>query len=470
MNGARRTPPRSADRPEVPTSDGLRVRALRTPHRFRGGDDLVVVLLAALDAADERVVDGDVVCVASKVVALAEGALITPPATDTDSDVADPREVVRRLARDRAAEVVADAAWVTVTRTHHGFVAANGGIDRSNVPGEAWLDLPEDPDASAEALRTTIRARTGCDVGVIVTDTFGRPWRLGQTDVALGAAGVAVLRDERGSTDLDGRTLGVTMSAVGDAIAAAADLVRSKASATPFVLVRGLAHLTVASGGTPGLGADLVRPLDEDLFRRGGAEAALEGLLARRTVRAFEEGRAVPDALLAEAVAHATTAPAPHHTRPFRIIRLAAPTRTRLLDAMADRWRGDLRADGVDEATIATRIARSDALHRRAPELLVALVDLADAHRYPDERRGRAERDLFVLAGGAALEALLVALAARGLGAAWTSASVFDPDSVRAVLSLPPTLEPIGLVAVGWPDGAVPRRSSPTADGVLEQR
>lgn len=461
MTGPKRRPP-------VPAAE-LRVRALPTPHRFRPGEPLVSTLLEALAAAGESLADGDVICVASKVVALTEGALIGPPEVGEDGSGEDPRARVRMLARERATEIVAESPWVTVTRTAHGFVAANGGIDRSNVPGDVWLDLPRDPDASAAGLRDGLRAATGRAVGVIVTDTFGRPWRLGQTDVALGAAGVAVLRDERGMTDLDGRRLDVTVAAVGDAIASAADLVRTKASATPFVLVRGLAHLTDAGDATAGRGADLVRPLEEDLFRRGAAEAALDGLVARRTVRSFDVGRPVPGALIAEAAAHASTAPAPHHTRPWRFLHLAPTTRTRLLDAMADAWRDDLRADGLDADTIERRIDRSDALHRRAPELLAAFVDLGDAQPYLDTRRARAERDLFVLAGGAALEALLVALAARGLGAAWTSASVFAPGTVRAALTLPATWEPIGLIAVGWPEGHVPRRPTPSAEGVLDQ-
>lgn len=461
-----------SDRGAPSTAGGteLRVRALATAHRFGPGDDLVAALLGALAAAAETLDDGDVVCVASKVVALAEGALLGAPDVADTGGPSDPTVLVRALARARAVEVVAESPWVTVTRTHHGFVAANGGIDRSNVPDGGWLDLPEDPDASAARLRDGIAAVTGRDVGVVVTDTFGRPWRLGQTDVALGAAGLTVLRDERGTTDLDGRPLGVTVSAVGDAIAAASDLVRSKASATPFVLVRGLAHLTAAGGATAAPAADLIRPLEEDLFRRGAAESALDGIVTRRTVRAFDRERRVPDDVIVEAVAHATTAPAPHHTRPWRFVRLTATTRTRLLDAMADAWRDDLRGDGLPADAIAARIARSDALHRGAPELLAAFVDLADAHRYPDARRTRAERDLFVLSGGAALEALLVALAARGVGAAWTSASVFAPEVVRVALEVPEKWEPIGLVAIGWPAGAVGRRAAPAADGVLEAR
>jgi coenzyme F420-0:L-glutamate ligase/coenzyme F420-1:gamma-L-glutamate ligase len=451
---------------------GLQVHAVVCSHRFRPGDDLAAHLLMAITEAGLTLEDGDIVCVASKVVALTEGALIgADEVRDATQETGqDEREIVRTLARARAREIVAEAPWVTVTRTAHGFVAANGGIDRSNVPDDGWLELPHDPDASAATLRALIVERTGHDVGVVITDTFGRPWRLGQTDVALGAAGVAVLRDERGTTDLDGRTLGVTISAVGDALAGTADLVRSKASATPFVLVRGLAELTAGGGALPGRGADLVRPLDEDLFRRGAAESVIEGLAARRTVRSLDPDRPVRPALLEEAVAAATTAPAPHGTRPWRFIRLTAPTRMRLLDAMSDAWEATLIEDGLDPDEISGRLTRSAALHRTAPELLAAFVDLAEARRSGDARRDAVERDLFLLSGGAAVEALLVALSARGLGATWTSSSVACPGPVREVLGVPDAWEPLGMVAVGWPAASVAPRSTPSTDGVLEVR
>jgi len=460
MSGTDRTPLAPAD----PAHARYKVVALPSTHRFQPGDDLLAPLLGALATAGTALEDGDVLCVASKAVALTEGALL---ASDPGTTGGTPLDEVRALARARAVEIVAESPWVAVTRTHHGFVAANGGIDRSNVPGSGWLDLPADPDASAARLRNAIAEATGRDVAVLVTDTFGRPWRLGQTDVALGAAGLAVLRDERGTSDLEGRTLEVTVGAVADAVAGAADLVRTKASGTPFVLVRGLLALTAAGGAAIGRGADLIRPLEEDLFRRGGAEAVIHGITARRTVRRFDRHRTVPDETLLEAVAAASTAPAPHHSRPWRFVRVDDATRGPLLDRMADAWRSDLRSDGMNEMMIDTRLAGSDALHREAPVLIAAFVDLSSAHAYPDARRTRAERDLFILSGGAAIEALLVALGARGLGAAWTSSITFCPDVVRRELGLPSTWEPLGTIVIGWPEEPVEPRSSLTADGLL---
>jgi coenzyme F420-0:L-glutamate ligase / coenzyme F420-1:gamma-L-glutamate ligase len=423
----------------VSAAPRVEVIALPTDHRVTVGDDLATLVVEAADRNGVALTDGDVVCVASKVVALAEDRLVPLPDAD------DPKAARRALARQTAARIVADSPWVLVTQTQHGFVAANDGIDASNVTAGMALLLPADPDASAAAIRARLQELTGVDVGVLITDTFGRPWRMGQTDVALGAAGVAVLRDERGGADLDGAPLEVTVAALADEVAGAADLVRTKASGTPFVVVRGMPNHTPV-----GTGQDLVRPADEDLFRFGGARAVVEGIRDRRTVRAFDN-RPVPGELLADAVAAAVTAPAPHHTRPWRFLQLRPDTRHRLLDAMAAHWRDDLASDGLDDATIDRRIERSDAILRTAPELLAAFVELDGAHDYPDDRRTRAEEEMFLLTGGAALGALQVALSTHGLGAAWISSTLFCPDTVRASLDLPDTWLPLGMVAVGWP-------------------
>lgn len=442
----------------APVSAPVTIVALPTAHRFAAGDDLATHLLAALDDARVELRDHDVVCVASKVVSLAEGALVALPGDDPAAR--------RRLAADIATTVVAASPQVLVTRTRHGFVAANGGIDTSNVPAGHALLLPDDPDASADRLRRDLRTRTGADVGVVITDTFGRPWRVGQTEVALGVAGTVALRDERGTADLDDRQLAVTQAAVADEIAGAADLVRAKASGTPFVVVRGLPPST----GPHGSGQDLVRPAEEDLFPAGGPTASERAVAIRRTVRSFDPDRPVPTDALRAAIAAAARSPAPHHTRPWRIVRVRTTTRTRLLDAMAARWAEDLRADGVAPEIIARRQRRSDEVLRHAPELLAPFVVLDGADDYPDARRATAERDLFLLSGGAALQSLQVVLAGHGLGAAWLSASAFCPDTVREVLRLEPTWQPIGLVAVGWPASPAAPPRTIDLDEVLIER
>jgi coenzyme F420-0:L-glutamate ligase/coenzyme F420-1:gamma-L-glutamate ligase len=241
---------------------------LPTDHRVAVGDDLAPLVLDAAARAGVALADGDVLCVASKVVSKAEGAFADlPPAEDVHA-------ARRQLAAREAVRIVADTPWVLVVETRHGFVCANAGIDTSNVAGGRALLLPDDPDAAAADLRAALAETAGVDVGVVVTDTFGRPWRMGQTDVALGAAGITALRDERGSVDLEGHALEVTVVAVADELAAAADLVRRKADGTPFVLIRG------ADAAGDGTGRDLIRPAAEDTFRHGGATAVEAAVFA----------------------------------------------------------------------------------------------------------------------------------------------------------------------------------------------
>lgn len=230
----------------------------------RPGDDL-----GALISSRSKLATGDVLVVAQKVVSKSEGRLISlqtvnasPEAVSIAANLVaapDPRMV--QVILDESVRVLRSHR-VLITETRHGFVCANGGVDQSNVPGEDVVTLlPEDPDASASGLRSRLRQLTGIEVGVIVSDTFGRPWRLGIVNVALGVAGLPALLDLRGSLDSTGRELHATVLAIADELAAAAGLVMGKTARTPAVIVRGLR--TQGSG----TGRDLVRPAAEDLFR-----------------------------------------------------------------------------------------------------------------------------------------------------------------------------------------------------------
>ncbi|WP_447948550.1 coenzyme F420-0:L-glutamate ligase [Microbacterium maritypicum] len=245
------------------SSPVLTVFALEGIPEIRAGDDLVEIIR---HAAEGRVHTGDILVVTSKIVSKAEGR--TVPATTRDEVIA--QETVRVVA-----ERAHPGGVTRIVQNRNGLVMAAAGVDASNVDDDVVLLLPEDPDASALRLRNGVRDMLGIEVGVIVSDTFGRPWRLGQTDVAIGAAGVAVMVDLAGTADANGRTLSVTAPAVGDEIAAAADLVKGKTGGTPVAVVRGLAHLVTAEA-PPG-GAALIRPLEDDLFSTGTAEAFAAG-------------------------------------------------------------------------------------------------------------------------------------------------------------------------------------------------
>lgn len=256
------------DRHVTSIGPSFSVFALDGLPEFHPGDDLAGILT---DALTDIAGDGDILAITSKIISKVEGRIIQA----ADREDAITAETVRLVAQ----RPHADGRGVTrIVENRQGLVMAAAGVDASNAPEGHVLLLPDDPDRSARELAAILRARLGIRLGVILTDTIGRPWREGQTDAAIGAAGVVTLHDLAGTTDANGQPLTVTAPAVADELAAAADLVKGKAAARPVAIIRGLDHL-VTELDAPGA-RSLIRPSERDMFRQGSAEAYAEGYRA----------------------------------------------------------------------------------------------------------------------------------------------------------------------------------------------
>jgi coenzyme F420-0:L-glutamate ligase/coenzyme F420-1:gamma-L-glutamate ligase len=336
----------------------LEIRPVTGIGEVRPGDDLAELIAEAAPWLR----DGDVLVVTSKIVSKAEGRFVELPDDEPGRAAAREAALVAETAR-----VVARRGPVRVVQTHHGFVMAAAGIDASNVEPSRLVLLPKDPDASARALRAALRDRCGRRVAVIVSDTMGRAWRHGQTDMALGAAGIPPVRDHRGEVDRFGNELQVTEIAVVDQLAGAGELVKGKLDGVPVAVVRGYPGLHGDEPDGPGVAA-LIRDAASDLFPLGAAEARAAG---RRDAATLPEGArpageppADPAAAVAAAISAVAGAVAPgtrfttgSGVRGHEItVRLAAPpdgTALVRLGADLHRLRAALAAEGLASTVVA---------------------------------------------------------------------------------------------------------------------
>jgi coenzyme F420-0:L-glutamate ligase/coenzyme F420-1:gamma-L-glutamate ligase len=350
-------------------TDGIAVLPVQGIGEVVPGTDLAAVITTAAPWLR----DGDILVVTSKIVSKAEGQLVDVPTGGAE------REQVRvEVLGAETARTVARRGHTRIVQTHHGFVMASAGIDASNVDRSQLVLLPKDPDASARSLRSALRERFGLNVGVIVSDTMGRPWRNGLTDVALGAAGLDAIRDYRGELDPYGNEMQVTQVAVVDELSAAGDLVKGKFDQVPVAVVRGF-PLGPSSPDGPGA-AVLVRDAQHDLFSLGTAEARAEGLNRAATLADTAFGPADAEADVEAAVARALALVS---VSPATTVSPAGPGATPVgtMRALDFRTTGSPIALGMDVHRVRCALAAEGLATAWLPERAVLAIGLPDDPR-----------------------------------------------------------------------------------------
>lgn len=252
------------------TRTSIQIYGLDGLPQVRPGDDLADLIGQSIETNGLPLEDGDILVVTHKIVSKAEGQLVELPSVEPSALALqwaaewdkDPRQV--EVVLREAKRIVRMERGILIAETGHGFICANAGVDASNVHAETVCLLPRDPDASAESLRSALAMRFGASIGVVISDSFGRPWRNGIVNVAIGVAGIPALADYRGHTDAAGYSLHVTVLAIADELAAAAELIMNKLDAKPVALIRGYRFPIEAE---PGAARDLVMDPSRDLFR-----------------------------------------------------------------------------------------------------------------------------------------------------------------------------------------------------------
>lgn len=422
------------------------------------GDDLASIVLRGLETSGRELRSGDVLVIAQKIVSKSQGRLMrldqvvpSPAAIQLAREVGKDARVVQ-LILDESRAVVRKRPGVLIVEHRLGFILANAGIDFSNVDqcsgGDQFaLLLPEDPDATCDQLRRQLKDATGADVGVIINDSHGRAFRNGAIGVAIGVAGIEALTDLRGRHDLFRRPLQTSEVGTADELASAASLLMGQAGeGRPIVLISGLSLPAVE-----GRARQLVRPSQIDLFRGddgGGWEAVAMG---RRSIRRYRPDP-VPQPVIDKMIRIAVCAPSAHNRQPWRFVILKeAAERERLARAMGERLREDRLRDGDPVDAVEADYERSVSRIVRAPLAVLVCATVDDMDVYPDERRSAAERQMAVQSTAMAMQNLLLAAHAEGLGTSIMCAPLFCPGTVRSSLNLQASWQPQALITMGYP-------------------
>jgi coenzyme F420-0:L-glutamate ligase/coenzyme F420-1:gamma-L-glutamate ligase len=429
------------------------------------GDNIPNLILESIKKKELHIRDGDILVIAQTLISKSNGRTrnlneiecnekamklhktYSAKSRSQGLPLKDPRLIQAIL---EESQDIIKAEHVLITETKHGFICADAGIDKSNVEGKDTISLlPENPDKDAENIRITIKEKTSKDIGVIISDSFGRPFRIGAVGVAIGVSGINPILDMRGKEDLFGYELQSTMIAQVDSLASAAQLVMGEANeGIPAVLIRGYKFNLNKEAKIE----SILRKKELDLFREPIKENLINVMKNRRSYKYEFEKKKVERKTVEECIEIARWAPSAHNGQHWRYTILENnDIRKTLIDKMNQKLKDDLKKEGKGVDFINFKIRKTRDKFIEAPLLILLCLDKRALETYTDKERIFNEFILGVQSISCSASYLLLALEIKKLAACWYCAPLFAKDEVRTILNLPETYVPMAFFAVGYP-------------------
>ncbi|MFX0164010.1 MAG: coenzyme F420-0:L-glutamate ligase [Candidatus Hodarchaeota archaeon] len=445
--------------------NGIELIGLEDIPIVKKDDDIAKIIIESLNKMDLSLFDGDILVIAQSLISKSNGRtrnlnhitpsekaleifkIITPKSKSQGLPLKDPKLI--QLILDESKEII-KAEHVLITETKHGFICADAGIDKSNIEGKEIVSLlPEDPDQDAEKIRKRLKKETSKEIAIIISDSFGRSFRIGAVGTAIGVSGINPILDMRGKKDLFGYELQTTITGQVDSLASAAQLVMGEANeGIPVVLIRGY-KFEINENATI---KSILRKKAIDLFREPMQEKLITYMKSRRSYKLPFENKYVDKQIIEDCIEIARWAPSAHNGQYWRYIVIEKlEVREKLINNMNQKLRNDLINDGKSEDFIEVKVNKSKKNFLDAPILILLCLDNTELEKYPDNERLENEFILGVQSISSSATYLLLAFEIKKLAACWYCAPLFAKDIIKSTLNLPESYVPMAFFTVGYP-------------------
>ena len=461
--------------------NGIEILELKGIPLVKKGDDIPEIILNSLKFNNLSLKDKDIIVIAQSLVSKSIGQIrnldditptekayeifniLTPKAEHLGLPKKDPQLI--QLILDEAKEII-KTEHVLITETKHGFVCADAGIDKSNIKGNRNVTLlPKNPDYQAEKIRISLKQKTNKEIAVLISDSFGRSFRVGAVGVSIGVSGINPILDMRGKKDLFGYELQSTIIGQVDSLASAAQLVMGESNeGIPVVIIRGY-NFEFNEKGTIN---SILRNKDIDLFRESESAKLTKVLKSRRSYRFTFDDKGVDRNIVEDCIEIAGWAPSAHNGQFWRYIILEKQqVREKLINKMNQKLRHDLINDGKTDEFIQNKISKTKLNFTMAPVLILLCLDKLELEDYPDDERQQNEFILGIQSISSSATYFLLALELKKLASCWYCAPIFAKEIIKETLNLPESYVPMAFFTIGYPLKTVPAPSRKKLQDVI---